>query len=876
VELAVTGNSVPGFPLKTAYYILAFGSVLAAPLAVGGVHTSVAACLLLANLGALFLQFRLLERRDESQSDMPEFVVSLPSMAFWFFAAVALLQLIPLPASLHSVLQPEGWRLYEAGWEVVFGSSAPRAWRPLSLDPVETVDRFMRWVTLGLVSLVACNHPRVPGGRGYRRVLYLLVGTGLLVTLIGALQSAVGTSKVLFLYEPLDSVKDLTTFINPNHAAVFCAVTALAGVALTLRAARSRYLEASVAALVSVGLILSMFIQNSVGATVGFGAGFVGLIFAFLRSRRSLTGPSGGEEDASGSARSKLLLGFVVSLALTIGGLGLFGAETLRETGADTNPAEWSNADKRVELIDSALEATGDYPVVGAGAGATDSVLAPYIDWSSRLHSAKVPTIENEPVEWLFQYGPLFGVLGSLFLLGYLWFPGRGFFKTRSFRFGTALTLAAVLLFNANFHFPFFTLGIAIPALWLVEASASSAFFRYSQSTRSSLRQTKWAGWMRLSNSGSRVLLGIGGVCSLMSFVGMWGYHTGTLTPEKLSRGELQRKVKFNPADGDVYADVAIRSSEDENWSEAVERAEYAFEREPKRNMALLLARTYRAADRTDAAVETFRRIFGPQFTAIPNEWIEEYLVPTLREPELVARALQDASQNEWFLAYEAFRERQGESVAVQFAQALADHRPDHNFPYEFAMKGFYRMDQMLLVDLWARMLIERETSRDDSGDAKGYRYLARAKRRQGERREAQKLARTSYLEYPDDRRLARQVVIWRSRNPEEGSELEARAITAVVDHHCFGDDADAMQRSCWQARGWLYERDGNFEQAGHTYRRIATQAEDPDPVPYARFLSRREQCARLDRFVERWSDRAADDLDSSEKLNRIAADCRS
>ncbi|HUQ86212.1 MAG TPA: O-antigen ligase family protein [Vicinamibacterales bacterium] len=136
-------------------------------------------------------------------------------LALLALAGAMALQLVPLPASIVSMLSPHRVEITTATRMAQFGGAAP-AWVTLSVDPNATLVSLAS-VVLGVLALWSSRATFSAGGstRSFCRALTII---GTLFAVAALLQKAVSPRSVLFMIEPdARSASPFGAFVNRNH-----------------------------------------------------------------------------------------------------------------------------------------------------------------------------------------------------------------------------------------------------------------------------------------------------------------------------------------------------------------------------------------------------------------------------------------------------------------------------------------------------------------------------------------------------------------------------------------------------------------------------------------------------------------------------------
>lgn len=256
-------------PLIRLSEILLLVLLVLAPLAVGAVHPPTAVLVAAGSIVAFGLAALSRRRRGGSPSSLDPLGVVLVLVLVWQG-----LTLLPLSGGTVAKLSPAIWDLLDV--PLLEGIVVPR----LSGAPGATAMETVRMAGLVAALLLSALVARGEGG-GRRLVIY--VGLALSVVLgVSVLQTLTGTYEVLWLYEPVSTTQlgigavwgFRTTFVNPNHAAMFLELCGLAALAMGLlwdSRWRWPFLALGLAAL------LAVYATGSVGGRIAAG---LGLLFA--------------------------------------------------------------------------------------------------------------------------------------------------------------------------------------------------------------------------------------------------------------------------------------------------------------------------------------------------------------------------------------------------------------------------------------------------------------------------------------------------------------------------------------------------------------------------------------------------------------------
>mgnify|MGYP006286685987 FL=1 len=755
-----------------------------------------------------------------------------PAFGFLVFAIACLVQIVPMPGPVIRLANPMAWTWFVEGWQAAFGKAPTEAtWRTLSLAPKSSSERAVRWLALFGTAKASAHVARKK--KAWRMALRTVLATSLVVLGIGILQSLTGTSRVLFVYEPKAEILPLSTFISSNHATVFCGFASLCGFGLALRVRGRETAETVIAAV--VGLV-NMILMLEFGAISAIGAYWVALTLLiggfFLRRGRD----DDGSSLVSGTVKITSCLGLTGPIVVLImGRLGWFGIDNC-EVVHRFNTWLTKEAVERIAMIRAGWQAAGDFWVAGAGAGTTSYVIPSYIDWSV-VRPASIPTIENAPVEWGYEFGVPLALVGGVLLAGYLVLAVRRWYRSRRLRYAVVSAVAVFLAINAQFHFPFFALGLSIPMVFVMEVGLNYRK-RRSCHTRS--------GWLK----GLPKLGGPSALVALVAIAGglYWGYQARSLNTDQFSVDSARHSIRQRPADSLLYAQLSVAARKSEQAIRSVRLAEHAFERNPTAGSALFVCRAYREVGQPKKALKWCGDVFGGRFSNVPLEWYKQELLGLFQRGDQLGEVLAEAPRDRWEDVCRSLEKRGAHIQQVQLGLELSEQGGSAVEPFECIVRGYLSLDRTMLAELWARRMIEATRDGTPEQRAAAYAMLVRALRIRGSHDEARKVAQTAIARYGGEGDLAVGVVRLRHDRPDEASAIEVRAMRHARETLCYNDRTQELW--CWLAEGWIDEQRKEYNEAREVYRRIARELDHPEIL--AEYYARRGACTELRRFVNR------------------------
>ena len=315
-------------------------------------------------------------------------------VAAWGFAALAAVQLVPLPESLRRLLQPGFSDVMAAGWA------------PLSLAPWSTI---LVVGSVAIAAVVALTSARMAATRsGLPTLLGIIAVVCCVLAVLGLAGEGGAPDKVLLVRANTGGGDVYGPFVNSNHFAVAMELSVPA--ALVLLAAATRHLprpgvarqRAAVLALASavVGLVgvAALLRSSSRGGVLFLAAGLVIALPLWRRPARALRWPW--------VAAFGLLLAVALSLAWT-------RLPELRDGFRQLLVVEGVEGNTRWDIWAGTLQSWRRSPVVGSGLGSYRHVIG--LD-KPATGANVLEQAHNDWLEWVSTAG-LIGVAVLLLVL---------------------------------------------------------------------------------------------------------------------------------------------------------------------------------------------------------------------------------------------------------------------------------------------------------------------------------------------------------------------------------------------------------------------------------------------------------------------------
>lgn len=813
-------------------------TVVASPLLIGGVHASTAA---LVSVLALVGLWWALWSEPTTEGGTTPIALSIPTLAFALMAIFCMVQLLPLPSFLYAILQPTAYAHLVANWEAAYGVDPAGGWHLLSVDPRATTGHALKWIALSATAALAGQLMGAKKQR--RRWLAIILATGAIVATLGAIQHLSGTEAILGVYDAEITARSIGPFVNSNHAASYYALMAILGGAYALDHLRRSPGKASLGAGVSMAAIFLCAAHGSDGANLALACGLLILgIHVVVRT------PSNSEAKTGNLLRAGVIVFLVAAVA------SFFVPD--QWTVAEEEPYwGYSSAEARLKMMGSALEAAADYPLVGSGAGSVDRAMPPYVDWH-RFGNTSIPTVENEPAEWLMTLGPGVTLIAFAIFIFLLLRTAPHIWKKRGRR-GAAYSFAIIvcLFVISLFHFPFFTLGISVVAVVALEACLDRE--------RDGLHLKacrKKAYFFALA-----LTLALCGLMAARATVLVSGPEDHLQVDDEEA---VNRALRLYPTDGVLLSAVSLKARQEGDFQRALDLSRRAFELRPHPQQEYLLARGLALNGEYEEAAEVYASLMGGDRRRLGM--YDRLLVRVrqdLSEPQLRARAMAPAQVQHWRRFGRQLEEREGSVAAIEFALALVEEHPRRAEAHLELIDIYRRADQAELAEMYARSLVYLDLEDADGERPAGLLVLLDILRRQGRSLEGRSIAFRALSAGYDSEQLARQILLLRPEYPRELTKRDRSLMDRAMALGCTPPYERGHRRQCWEADAYLAEADGDLERAQTLLGRVEHVIDDPRPL--GQFLARHGRCQDLAGLQRRHRDGRYESA-----LTRLAQQC--
>jgi uncharacterized membrane protein len=332
------------------------------PLAYGTVEpwSEAIAELVILGLGVVWLLSML--RQWELRIELPP--GWLPAL---LFLGLIVIQSLPLPSLLVSLVSPTAVALTREAWEFTGGAAGVM---PLSMDPYATWRMTLKFLALALFFLVVYNSYRTHAQ--VKRAVWVMISMGTLLALFGIAQRMTWNGRLYWLGPEAPHGSAFGPFVNRTHFAGLMVVIVPMALALVLAGRRNherhrhrrdwreqlRAWNSREAGPVSL-IPWLIFLMGGAALVSGSRGGVVALLTALL----IMVGlGSHGSWGARRAGRIILTTGLIVLTGIWIGGDILYG--TIERLAEEVSQAEMS---PRLHIWADAIQVWRQFPAIGSG-----------------------------------------------------------------------------------------------------------------------------------------------------------------------------------------------------------------------------------------------------------------------------------------------------------------------------------------------------------------------------------------------------------------------------------------------------------------------------------------------------------------------------
>lgn len=478
--------------------------VVAAPLAIGGVHSGTRIVLGAAAFGALAVAAAGRHARRRGLWLGP-IGAGLLLLLAWTF-----LQWVPLPAGLASWISPAAGEAQVAAAQAL--GVEPPSWHPIALDPPRTAEA---WLSLFAAFAVYVVAAQAKGSRhAIRRFGGAIVLSAGLVLAVGAVQHLAGTRTIYGFYEASSDLSGqflLTTFVNPNHAAALflLAGTIAFGYWTTIKGEPAHWLV----------LAASMSLALGVAAT-GSRANFALLPVAYF-----FVGAFAWSKEEDRRERLRILRILAGGVCVAVSAFFVVATERwFREVSALLDAGAMLHERLSDDAAGTGLRVVGLHPWVGVGHGSFEVASTDlWAIWPSGVLSHPHNLLLQALADWGI---PVALAAGGLLAWGFASAIRKA--KENTVLLGAGVALGALVLQNLV------DFSLSVPGVGLAAACATGLLAGAARPR--SKREPETAPSRRLFVLPAPAVLVLGGVLGLTSI------HASGHEPERL-REEMRQAV---------------------------------------------------------------------------------------------------------------------------------------------------------------------------------------------------------------------------------------------------------------------------------------------------------------------------------------------
>jgi len=369
------------------------------------------------------------------------------------FALLIILQLVPLPPSVVSVLSPGTSSIYTQ-----FSPPGDNSWRTLSIYPEASTEELFKLLAYAAVFIVIINHYRTR--EQVSSIIRTIVIMGCFLAVFAVVQKMTWNGNLFWVYPLREGLNPMGPYINRNHFAGYMEMAIPLALAMVLYSAtrleipeRMPFSErinamagsdpfSAVVFFFLSALVMSgaLFMSLSRGGMLGFAAGLA--LFALMaRSRRSLRKRTG----------MLIVAGLAIFVFVILAGWGRI-EDRFAELGEETKT-------KRIEIWTDSMGIVRDFPLWGTGLGTFSDT---YLRYQSTSPQLLFDHAHNDYIELLTDTG-LVGFTLVMGMIGLFWHSLVKAWKERRSRFVTSMAtggFAAVAALSVhsitdfNLHIP--------------------------------------------------------------------------------------------------------------------------------------------------------------------------------------------------------------------------------------------------------------------------------------------------------------------------------------------------------------------------------------------------------------------------------------
>lgn len=458
---------------KGIYFLLIF-----TPLAFGGVKPwafTIMEAVSFIIFGAWLLRMAALKRLEFYITPLLFFMLAL--------AAVAVIQIIPMPPVMLSVVSSSSLRLYNT-----FLNDGAALWRPISIDPQSTLDELWKLLSYIAVFIVIINHfktrPQIT------KTLRLVIWLGVGIAVFAVIQRLTWNGRMYWFYPVKPGFEPSTghiwgPYINRNHFAGYMemAIPLALGFFLyrmteikvmqDMPIIRKLHIYAANNALMHMCVFMSsalvmtavLFISLSRGGIAGLAVGII--VFLLMSFKR---------KSLKGKAAVLAMIGAVLLVLVVILSWGRMEDRFDDLAQADTNP--------RFETLKDSVNLVRDFPLLGTGFG---TFKTSYLSYQTKHSRVLFIHADDDYLETMADMG-LIGLALAVGIIFFFFYPVVQVWRVRNNTFVKCMAAAGVASCSALVLHGFTDFNTHIPAnamlLTVIAASTYALVFNVSDRGR--------------------------------------------------------------------------------------------------------------------------------------------------------------------------------------------------------------------------------------------------------------------------------------------------------------------------------------------------------------------------------------------------------
>lgn len=374
-------------------------------------------------------------------------------------AAVAVIQIIPMPPSLLGYVSSSSLRIYET-----FSSDGEPVWRAMSIDPQSTLDELWKLLSYIAVFTVIINHFKTRAQ--VIKIVRLIIWLGVFIAVFAVVQRLTWNGRIYWIYPVRQGIEISAghiwgPYVNRNHFAGYMelAIPLALGFFLYRMAAvkvlsdmsfiRKLNIYANNRALMPMGVFLTsalvmagvLFMTLSRGGIAGLATGLI-VFMAMSYKRKSL--------------RGKTALLAIIGAVLVVVVITLSWSR-LEDRFSDVNE---EGRNPRFDVWADSTNLARDFPILGTGLGTFKTA---YLSYQTKHPNTLFLNADNDFVETLADTG-LVGLAMTGGMIFFFFYPVVQVWRVRRNTFVKCMAAAGVASCGALLVHSFTDFNMHVPA----------------------------------------------------------------------------------------------------------------------------------------------------------------------------------------------------------------------------------------------------------------------------------------------------------------------------------------------------------------------------------------------------------------------------